>query len=129
MPYFCFQKIGRALNEQGLALKGSRVHLLGVSYKENVGDVRESPSLRLIELLTESGAEIGYTDAHVPELPALGLASEDLDAALDTADCVVIVTAHAGIDYPALPERARLVVDLRNATGMNGSDGRKVWKL
>ena len=129
MPFFCFQKIGRALNDHGRPFKGSRVHLLGVSYKENVGDLRESPSLRLIELLRESGAEVGYTDLHVPTLPEYDLVSVELDEAVAAADCVVVVTAHDGVDYEDLPNRARLVVDLRNATGVDGNVGGKVWKL
>jgi UDP-N-acetyl-D-glucosamine dehydrogenase len=129
MPAFCFQKIVRALNERERALKGSRVHLLGVSYKEDVGDLRESPALKLIELLQRGGAAVSYSDEHVPELPERGLASTGLEAALDSADCVVIVTAHSGIDYGALPDRARLVVDFRNATGRSGRDNGNVWKL
>ena len=129
MPYFCLEKITRALNSQEKAVKGSRVHLVGVSYKADVGDLRESPALKLIELLREEGAEISYHDPHVPELPEHGLASQGLDGSLENADCVAIVTAHSGIDYDRLAERARLVVDFRNATGRNGSANGRVWKL
>jgi UDP-N-acetyl-D-glucosamine dehydrogenase len=129
MPYFCLEKITRALNAAERALRGSRVHLVGVSYKENVGDLRQSPALKLIELLRNAAAEVSYTDPHVPELPAHGLASVDLDGAAAAADCVVVVTAHAGIDYTALAERARLLVDLRNATGGAGTTNGRVWKL
>jgi UDP-N-acetyl-D-glucosamine dehydrogenase len=129
MPYFCLDKIARALNGAERPLQGSLVHLVGVSYKENVGDLRESPALKLIELLRAEGADVSYTDAHVPELPEHGLSSVDLDGVAGRADCVVIVTAHAGIDYPALAGSTRLLVDLRNATGAGGAGNRTVWKL
>ncbi|MGH3021602.1 MAG: nucleotide sugar dehydrogenase [Gaiellaceae bacterium] len=129
MPYFCLEKITRALNSQERSVKGSRIHLVGVAYKADVGDLRESPALKLIELLREEGAEISYHDPHVPELPEHSLSSASLDGAVDAADCVAIVTAHSGIDYDALAERARLVVDFRNATGRNGTRNGRVWKL
>jgi UDP-N-acetyl-D-glucosamine dehydrogenase len=129
MPSFCFQKVTRALNAAERSLKASRIHLLGVSYKADVGDVRESPALKLIELLRAAGAEVSYTDPHVPQLPEHGLASVGLDAAVRAADCVVVVTAHSGVDYPELAAQARLVVDLRNATGATGTANGRVWKL
>ena len=129
MPYFCLEKITRALNSQERSVKGSRIHLVGVAYKADVGDLRESPALKLIELLREEGAELSYHDPHVPDLPEHGLSSASLDGAVDGADCVAIVTAHSGIDYDALAERARLVVDFRNATGRDGSRNGRVWKL
>jgi UDP-N-acetyl-D-glucosamine dehydrogenase len=129
MPYFCLEKITRALNSQERSVKGSRIHLVGVAYKADVGDLRESPALKLIELLREEGAEISYHDPHVPDLPEHSLSSASLDGAVDAADCVAIVTAHSGIDYDALADRARLVVDFRNATGRNGSRNGRVWKL
>jgi UDP-N-acetyl-D-glucosamine dehydrogenase len=129
MPAFCFQKIARALNAAERSLKGSLVHLVGVSYKAEVGDLRESPALRLIEVLREAGADVSYTDAHVPALPEHGLVSVDLEGATAAADCVVVVTAHSGIDYERLASEARLLVDLRNATGAAGSTAEKVWKL
>jgi UDP-N-acetyl-D-glucosamine dehydrogenase len=129
MPYFCLEKITRALNSQERSVKGSLIHLVGVAYKADVGDLRESPALKLIELLREEGAEISYHDPHVPDLPEHSLSSASLDGAVDAADCVAIVTAHSGIDYDALAERARLVVDFRNATGRNGTRNGRVWKL
>jgi UDP-N-acetyl-D-glucosamine dehydrogenase len=129
MPYFCLEKITRALNSQEKAVKGSHIHLVGVAYKADVGDLRESPALKLIELLRDEGADVSYHDPHVAELPAHGLASQGLDGALARADCVAIVTAHSGIDYDGLIDRARLVVDFRNATGANGSQNGRVWKL
>jgi UDP-N-acetyl-D-glucosamine dehydrogenase len=129
MPYFCLEKITRALNSHERSVKGSRIHLVGVAYKADVGDLRESPALKLIELLREEGAEISYHDPHVPDLPEHSLSSTSLDGAVDAPDCVAIVTAHSGIDYDALAERARLVVDFRNATGRDGSRNGRVWKL
>jgi UDP-N-acetyl-D-glucosamine dehydrogenase len=129
MPYFCLEKITRALNSQEKALKGSTVHLVGVAYKADVGDLRESPALKLIGLLREEGADVSYHDPHVAELPEHGLSSQDLNGSVAKADCVAIVTAHSGIDYERLAEQAHLVVDFRNATGRNGSANGRVWKL
>jgi len=129
MPYFCLEKITRALNSRERSVRGSKVHLLGVAYKADVGDLRESPALKLIELLRAEGANVSYHDPHVPELPEYGLSSADPDGTLEAADCVAIVTAHSGIDYDRLVERARIVVDFRNATGKNGTANGRVWKL
>jgi UDP-N-acetyl-D-glucosamine dehydrogenase len=117
------------LNSVERSVKGSTVHLVGVSYKADVGDLRESPALKLVELLREEGASVSYHDPHIPALPELGLESASLDGAVESADCVAIVTAHSGIDYDGLAARARLVVDFRNATGANGSLNGRVWKL
>ena len=129
MPYFCLEKITRALNSDEKSVKGSHVHLVGVSYKADVGDLRESPALKLVELLRDEGAEVSYHDPYVSELPDHGLTSVDLDGSVGKADCVAIVTAHSGIDYAELAEKAQLVVDFRNATGKNGSANGRVWKL
>jgi UDP-N-acetyl-D-glucosamine dehydrogenase len=129
MPYFCLEKVTRALNSQEKAVNGSKVHIVGVAYKADVGDLRESPALKLIELLRDEGANVSYHDPHVPELPEHGLSSQELDSSLANADCVAIVTAHSGIDYERLADRASLVVDFRNATGRNGSANGRVWKL
>jgi UDP-N-acetyl-D-glucosamine dehydrogenase len=129
MPYFCLEKITRALNSDEKAVNGSHVHLVGVAYKADVADLRESPALKLIELLRAEGAEVSYHDPHVAELPEHGLRSEELDGSLDRADCVAIVTAHSAIDYARLTDRAKLVVDFRNATGAGGSANGRVWKL
>jgi UDP-N-acetyl-D-glucosamine dehydrogenase len=126
MPYYCRSLISQALNHgKQRSLKGSKVLLLGVAYKADIGDVRESPALKLIELLRNAGSEVAYHDPHVPRL------NGDRSVPLEPSnyDCVVIVTAHGGIDYEALVEGADLVVDLRNATGRNGSNNGKVWKL
>jgi UDP-N-acetyl-D-glucosamine dehydrogenase len=128
MPYFCRSLISQALNHgRELSLKGSKVLILGVAYKPDVRDTRESPALKLIELLRNAGAEVAYHDPFVPELAEQGLSSAALDPA--EHDCVVIVTAHSAIDYEQVVEQAQLVVDLRNATGRNGRVDGKVWKL
>jgi UDP-N-acetyl-D-glucosamine dehydrogenase len=128
MPYFCRSLISQALNHGAQrSLSGSRVLVLGVSYKADVPDTRESPALKLIELLQTAGAEVAYHDPHVPELPKHRLTSQPLEAG--AYDCVAIVTAHSSIDYQGLVDEANLVVDFRNATGRNGRVDGKVWKL
>jgi UDP-N-acetyl-D-glucosamine dehydrogenase len=128
MPYHCRSLVSQALNHgKQRSVKGSKVLVLGVAYKEDISDMRESPALKLIDLLRTAGADISYHDPHVPELPSHGLASVELAPA--DYDCVVIVTAHTSIDYEWLVEEAGLVVDLRNATGRSGTGNGKVWKL
>ena len=128
MPYYCRSLISQALNHgRQRSLKGSRVLVLGVAYKADIGDVRESPALKLIELLRNAGAEVSYHDPHVESLAEAGLASVALEP--DQYDCVTIVTAHSSIDYADLVERSHVVVDLRNATGELGKRSPKVWKL
>jgi UDP-N-acetyl-D-glucosamine dehydrogenase len=128
MPYYCRSLVSQALNHgRQRSLSGARVLVLGVAYKSDIGDTRESPALKLIELLRAAGAEVSYHDPHVPELPEAGLSSVPLDPA--DHDCVVIVTAHSGVDYDDVVERSHVVVDLRNATGRNGKSSEKVWKL
>ncbi len=127
MPQFCVAKIARALNSRRTALNGSRVLLVGVSYKADVNDTRESPSLRIIELLRADGADVVYHDPHVPELAKQGMRSVPLDAeALRRSDVTVVVTAHSGVDWAMVAREAPLVVDLRNV--VPETDG-KVWRL
>jgi UDP-N-acetyl-D-glucosamine dehydrogenase len=128
MPYFCRSLISQALNHGAQrSLSGSEVLVLGVAYKADVSDTRESPALKLIELLRNAGANVSYHDPHVPELPKLGLSSQPLEPG--GYDCVTIVTAHSAVDYDRLVDDAKLVVDFRNATGRNGRSQGKVWKL
>src|SRR5271154_987861 len=103
MPHFVVTKVQNALNDVGKALKGSKIHICGVSYKRDIEDVRESPALDIIHLLKKRGATISFSDPHVPEirLEDATLLAQDT-AALKTADCVVIVTDHAAFDYKAL---------------------------
>ncbi|HEY7076627.1 MAG TPA: nucleotide sugar dehydrogenase [Solirubrobacteraceae bacterium] len=116
MPHYCLEKIERALNEAGKPVRGSRILVLGVSYKGGVGDLRESPALKIIDLLRERGGDVSYHDPHVPDLPDRGLRSAALDNALERADLAVIVTAHPQVDHSAVVERAPLVLDLRGVT-------------
>jgi UDP-N-acetyl-D-glucosamine dehydrogenase len=123
MPYYCAERVAHALNAEQKPVAGSGVLVLGVSYKAGVGDLRESPALKLIELLRDAGANVSYHDPFVPTLRGDGhdLDSQPLDDEhLAAADVVAVVTAHAGIDYARVAERARLVVDFRNAVPRDG---------
>jgi UDP-N-acetyl-D-glucosamine dehydrogenase len=115
MPYYCVERIERALNDMEKPVKGSRILILGASYKGGVGDIRESPALRIMELLAERGAVLSYHDPFVPALPELGLQSSGLEA-VASADAVVLVTAHPQVDHSAVVEASQLFVDLRGAT-------------
>jgi UDP-N-acetyl-D-glucosamine dehydrogenase len=126
MPFFCRSLISQALNHGAeKSLKGSRILILGVSYKADIDDVRESPAEKIVELLHKAGAEVSYHDPHVEEFDGM----RSVEYAPESYDCVVIVTAHRSIDYADLVERAQIVVDLRNATGRSGTGNGKVWKL
>jgi UDP-N-acetyl-D-glucosamine dehydrogenase len=116
MPYFCLEKVQRALNDAGKPVQGARVLLLGVSYKAGVGDLRESPALKIVSLLRARGGDVRYHDPHVPELPEHGLRNTGLDEALEDIDLAVIVTAHPEVDHGRVVERAPLVLDLRGTT-------------
>jgi len=118
MPYFCAERVSQALNGARKPVGGSRVLILGVSYKPDVGDTRESPALKLMQLLRDLGAELSYHDPFVPELDESGLAMRSVDLAgevVEQADIICVVTAHSGIDYDDLARRAQLVLDFRNA--------------
>jgi UDP-N-acetyl-D-glucosamine dehydrogenase len=121
MPYHCVAKAQRALNDAGLSVKGARIAVLGVSYKPGVGDVRESPALKIISLLRDLGADIRYHDPHVPALADFALANTPLEDALNDADLALIVTAHPSVDHDLIARRARLVVDLRGVTRRSGA--------
>jgi UDP-N-acetyl-D-glucosamine dehydrogenase len=126
-PAFCAERIQRALNEAGKPVKGSSILVLGVSYKNGIGDVRESPALKILQLLRGLGADVSYHDPHVPELSDLGLASVDLDEALASADAAAIVTAHPSVDYKEVVAKAPLVVDFRGVT--RGIDAANLVRL
>jgi UDP-N-acetyl-D-glucosamine dehydrogenase len=121
MPYHCVEKAQRALNDTGMAVKGSRIAVIGVSYKPGVGDTRESPALKIISLLRELGAEVLYHDPHVPALPEFKLSSSPLQDILADADLALIVTAHPSVDHEMIARRARLLVDLRGVTRDTGA--------
>jgi UDP-N-acetyl-D-glucosamine dehydrogenase len=115
-PGFCVELIERALNDAGKPVRGSRILVLGVSYKAGVGDTRESPALKILRLLRKLGAEVSYHDPHVPELPELELSSADLEAELRQTDAAAIVTAHPELDLEGLVAAAPLVIDFRGVT-------------
>ena len=118
MPRYWVQKVQDALNDAGRAVKGSRVLVLGVAYKRDVDDVRESPALDIIHLLYEKGAQVTYHDPHVPEVHVEGLrlcSEPDLDEALSVADCAIIVTDHSVYDWQRVARYAQRVVDTRGA--------------
>ena len=126
-PAYCVKRIERALNEAGKPVKGSRVLVLGASYKAGIGDTRESPALKILSLLSELGGNVSYHDPHVPALPELGLASVDLDSALAETDLAAIVTAHPSVDYETVVSAAPLVVDLRGVT--RGIEAKSLTRL
>ncbi len=115
-PHFCVQRIERALNDAGKPVNGSRILLLGVAYKAGVGDLRESPALKIVRLLRGLGAELAYHDPHVPELAELDLRSTDLEEELPRADIVCVVTAHSEVDYERVVADSPLVLDFRGVT-------------
>jgi len=127
MPYHVVSQVGRALNQQGKPLNGAKVLVLGVAYKKDIDDLRESPALTIIELLQKDGAQVGYNDPYFPfigkgrkyELQMKCTGIEDVGK----YDCVLIVTDHSDYDYQWIAERAPLLVDTRNATkGIHGNN-------
>ncbi|MEE2895095.1 MAG: nucleotide sugar dehydrogenase [Planctomycetota bacterium] len=121
MPHYVVDRVAWALNEQGKPVKGSRILVMGLSYKPDVDDTRESPSFELIQLLEERGADVEYSDPHIPITPRvrrhdLKMTSVDLTAEnLATFDCVLVSTNHAAFDYETVAKHAKLVVDTRDA--------------
>jgi UDP-N-acetyl-D-glucosamine dehydrogenase len=130
MPHFVADKVQNALNDAGKPVKGSHIHVLGVAYKKDIDDVRESPALDVMLLLKQRGARLTYSDPHVPvlSLDSLALESQDIDTdAVAAADCAVIVTNHSAFDYGGIVRKFRLVVDTRNAC--KGLDGGNIVRL
>ncbi len=124
MPEYVIERVAEALNSQAKPIKGSKICLLGVAYKKDVDDPRESPSFRLMEMLCDRGAELSYNDPHIPQLPPMrhynvpDIASQDLTPSyLAEQDLVLIATAHSAYDMEFIVEHSRLIVDTRNATG------------
>jgi UDP-N-acetyl-D-glucosamine dehydrogenase len=126
-PAYCAERIERALNDVGKPVKDSKILILGVSYKAGVGDMRESPALKIAELLRELGGDVSYHDPHVPELPKFGLQSVDLGTGAAAADVAAIVTAHPGVDYEALAAAVPVLVDFRGVT--RGIDAENLIRL
>ena len=115
-PHFCVDRAVRALNDIGKPARGSRIMLLGVSYKAGIGDMRESPALKIGSMLADLGADVSYHDPHVPDVAELGLESVELGEGLAACDLAVLVTAHAEFDIEAIVAQAPRVLDLRGAT-------------
>lgn len=135
MPHYVIDRLVTALNDVGKPVRGSRVAVLGVAYKRDIDDPRESPSFKLMELLVERGAIVSYNDPHIPVLPSMRhysvprLASEELTADfLAAQDCVLIATDHSTYDWPFITRHARLVVDTRNATKDVAAPAGKICK-
>jgi UDP-N-acetyl-D-glucosamine dehydrogenase len=128
MPWYCRSLISQALNHgKQRSLSGSKILVLGVAYKPGISDMRESPAVKLIELLRTAGAHVSYHDEHVPALRDFDLTSVPLEP--EKFDCIAIVTDHKGIDYEALVNDETVIVDFRNATGQKGRASDRVWKL
>jgi UDP-N-acetyl-D-glucosamine dehydrogenase len=130
MPYFCRSLVSQALNHHSQrAMKNAKILVLGVAYKPDIADMRESPAVKLISLLSNAGADVAYHDPHVASFSEHGLEMSSVPYEPNAYDCVVIATDHHSIDYDALVDNAQLVVDLRNATGAKGTASDKVFKL
>jgi len=129
MPHFVVDKVQNALNGCAKPLQGSHIHIMGVAYKRDIDDLRESPALDVIHLLKRRGARVTYSDPYVASLAVdgLDLCAEPPEKATAEADCVVIVTDHRAFDYPALVASARLIVDTRNA--LRGVSSPKIVRL
>jgi UDP-N-acetyl-D-glucosamine dehydrogenase len=128
MPQFVADKVQQALNQAGKPVMGSRIHVMGVAYKRDIDDLRESPALDVMLLLKRRGGQIAYTDPYVPALCLEGLdLKSQPEEAIAAADCVVIVTDHSAFDYRKMVERAALIVDTRNA--LKGVDSPKIVRL
>jgi UDP-N-acetyl-D-glucosamine dehydrogenase len=129
MPEFVLEKVRNALNDATKPIRGSHIHLLGVAYKRNIDDVRESPALDVLLLIQQLGGNVTYSDPYVPELTAgeAHLSSLPVFPAVEKADCVVIITDHAGIDYEAVVAACQSIVDTRNA--LKGIESPKIVRL
>ena len=127
MPYFVREKVGRALNERGRPLKGSRVLMLGISYKKDIPDWRESPAVKIMALLTQADAIVDYHDPFVPSFQddqgSVRHSVPLTEKALGEADCVLITTDHSQTDWRLVVRKAKIVIDTRNAT-KNVADNR-----
>ncbi len=133
-PYYVVTRSMEVLNEHGKAMKGSKVLILGAAYKKNVDDMRESPSLKLIEILREKGAEVDYNDPYIPKLPPTRKYKYDMNSVELTAenisryDLILLSTDHDDYDYKFIYDNAKLIVDTRNAFGKQGIKGEKLFK-
>lgn len=135
MPYYVVQKTADTLNEIGKSIKGANTLVLGIAYKKDIDDQRESPSLKIIELLKDKGAEVTYSDPYVPvckghrHYTAIEMESVELtEKKLNSADVILLLTDHSAFDYAFIEKHARLIIDTRNAFGRNGITSGKIRK-
>jgi len=134
MPYYVIDKVIRALNSKGCSMVGANVLIAGVAYKPDVDDMRESPALKIIDLLIKEGAKVEYYDPFFPSLPETRKYKLDLHC-VDPAkvekeyyDACVIVTDHSDVDYTQLVDKAKIIIDTRNALKQKGVKSEKIWK-
>jgi UDP-N-acetyl-D-glucosamine dehydrogenase len=126
------ERVNRALNERKKSLKGSKILVLGVAYKRDIKDVRESPALDVVKLLQNQGAEVNYNDPHVPSIRMDDSVMKSVKLTKDLlqkADCVVIVTDHTAYDYDWIVQNSELIMDTRNATKKVKGNQKKIVKL
>jgi UDP-N-acetyl-D-glucosamine dehydrogenase len=134
MPYYVVEKTIRALNAHNILIKGAKILLIGIAYKPDVDDIRESPALKIMALLEQEGALVDYHDPHVSVLSKTRKYQFEKSSVLLTAqniaqyDAVVIITNHSNINYQLITEKAKLIVDTRNALNIKGTQKGKVWK-
>jgi UDP-N-acetyl-D-glucosamine dehydrogenase len=135
MPLYVINRLAEALNSLGKPINGSKIGILGVAYKKDVDDPRESPSFKLMELLMERGAKLSYCDPHIPRLPKMrhfnvpALESQTLTPEyLKSLDCVLIATDHSAFDWNEIVRCSKLVIDTRNATSQVAEGREKIWK-
>ena len=135
MPTYVVNRVAEALNSIGKPIKDSKIGILGVAYKKDIDDPRESPSFKLMELLSERGADLSYSDPHIPSLPKMrsfdvpALDSQDLTANyLGSLDCALIATDHTAFDYELIVAESRVVIDTRNATKAITENRDRIWK-
>jgi UDP-N-acetyl-D-glucosamine dehydrogenase len=134
MPQYVVTRVADALNEEGKPIKGSRICVLGVAYKKDVDDPRESPAFPILERLSRRGAVVSYNDPHIPALPRMRHHSIQLDSqplteeVVTRQDCIVIVTDHSAYDYPGLVRHAKVILDTRNCTKDCPPSECRTWK-
>jgi UDP-N-acetyl-D-glucosamine dehydrogenase len=129
MPAFVVEKIQNALNDARKSVRGSKVHVLGIAYKRDIDDVRESPALDIMMLLERLGAEVSYSDPYVASVQLSGtmLHTQEMLSSVSASDCVVIVTDHTGVDYAEVIKQGKVIVDTRNA--LKGIRSTKIIRL
>ncbi|HLP60135.1 MAG TPA: nucleotide sugar dehydrogenase [Candidatus Deferrimicrobium sp.] len=134
MPYYVIEKTMKALNVMGRSLVGAKILVVGVAYKPDIDDMRESPALKVIDLLIKEGVDVSYYDPYIPALPktrkyGLNLASVEIDKLRDGEfDAGIIITNHSAIDYNHILKKTKIMIDTRNALNQKGTKSEKIWK-